>query len=88
MTELAPNTVAVTTAEEDRTTAGQRQINRIWEYTQAIVTVMITLAAIGLAVAGYESKVIDYGFIAIISTYYARTNHTKVGGIGMKYEGR
>lgn len=77
---------ATTTSEEDRKTAGQRQINRIWEYTQAIVTVMITIAAITCALLNVESDVVNFAFVAIISTYYARTNHTNVGGI--KYEGR
>ena len=76
-----------TTAQQDLVTAGQRRINIIWEITQAVVTVLITGAAIYCAVMGIKSEVLNFAFIAIISTYYARTNHTKVGGVP-PYEGR
>lgn len=80
---------AAETVETGLTLEGQRHINRIWEYTQAIVTVTITVAAIANALMNIESDVINFAFVAIISTYYARTNHTKIGGIvGAKYEGR
>ena len=78
---------AVAEVEQDLTAEGQRHINRIWEYTQAIVTVTITLAAIASAMLNVESKVIEFAFVAIISTYYARTNHTKVGGVGIARSG-
>jgi len=77
-----------TTAQQDLVTAGQRRINVIWEITQASVTVLITSAAIYCAVKDIKSEVLNFAFIAIISTYYARTNHTKVGGIGVPYDGR
>lgn len=73
---------ATTTSEQNRITAGQRRINVIWEVTQAAVTILITCAAIYCAVNDVKSEVLNFAFIAIISTYYARTNHTKVGGIG------
>lgn len=95
MVELAPGTVPpgapkppTTTVQEDLTTAGQRRINVIWEITQAAVTILITVAAIYCAVSGIDADVLNFAFVAVISTYYARTNHTKVGGIGGKYEGR
>jgi len=75
-----------TTAEQDRATFGQRRINLIWELTQAVVTILISGAAIYCAVNGVDADVLNFAFVAVISTYYARTNHTKVGGI--KYEGR
>jgi hypothetical protein len=76
-----------TTAQQDLTSAGQRRINVIWELTQAIVTVMVTGAAIFCAIRMIDAQILNFAFIAIVSTYYARTNHTKVGGIG-PYEGR
>lgn len=83
-----PSLPPETTAEADRKTAGQRHINRVWETTQAVVTVLITIAAITNALLGVESDVINFAFVAVISSYYARTNHTMIGGVGPKYEGR
>jgi len=77
-----------TTVQQDLVTAGQRRINVIWEVTQAMVTILITCAAIFCAVKDIKSEVLNFAFIAIISTYYARTNHTKVGGVGSPYDGR
>lgn len=77
-----------TTRQQDLTTAGQRRINLIWEYTQATVTVLITAAAIYCAVQGIDADVLNFAFVAVISTYYARTNHTKVGGVSASYTGR
>lgn len=79
-----------TTAEEDRKTAGQRRINVIWEATQAVVTILITFAAIYCAIQKIDAQVLNFAFVAVISTYYARTNHTKEGGVGVgaTYTGR
>jgi hypothetical protein len=78
-----------TTLQEDLVTAGQRRINLIWEFTQASVTILITCAAIYAVFNSIDSDILNFAFIAIISTYYARTNHTKIGGItSNKYEGR
>ena len=35
---------SATTSEQDRTTAGQRRINLIWETTQACIAVSIVMA--------------------------------------------
>ena len=77
-----------TTIQEDMVTAGQRRINLIWEVTQAIITVLITCAAIGCAIKDIKADVLNFAFVAVISTYYARTNHTKVGGVGFGEMGR
>ena len=77
-----------TTIQEDMIKAGQRRINLIWEMTQALVTLIVTSAAIYCAIMGIDSKVVDYGFIAVVSTYLARTNHTKIGGVGANEIGR
>jgi hypothetical protein len=77
-----------TTYEENLVTAGQRRVNLIWEFTQATVTVMITAAAIFCAIKSIEAQVINFAFVAIVSTYYARTNHTKTGGVLPNQSGR
>lgn len=69
-----------TTVEEDLKTAGQRSINRIWEFTQATIAIMITGATIYSAVTGKESAVISNAFTLIATLYFIRTNHTRVGG--------
>jgi uncharacterized membrane protein len=79
---------ATTTVQQDLVTAGQRRINAIWEFTQAIVTILITIAAIYCAIASIDADVLNFAFVAVISTYYARTNHTKIGGVGPQQEGR
>lgn len=86
MADDQPSIAPTTTAQQDLVVAGQRRINVIWEVTQAVVTVQITCAAIYCAVKDIKSEVLNFAFIAIISTYYARTNHTKIGGV--PYEGR
>lgn len=74
--------------EHDLMTAGQRRINLLWESTQAVITVLITGAAIYCAIIDQQSDVLNYAFIAVISTYYARTNHTKTGGVAPGDRGR
>jgi hypothetical protein len=86
-----PDTVSLpadTTRQQDLVVAGQRRINLIWEFTQAVTTGMITLAAIYCAVNKIDADVINFAFVAIVSTYYARTNHTKIGGVGATDVGR
>jgi hypothetical protein len=88
-TTLAPDSApATTTLQEDLVTAGQRRINLIWEMTQATVTIMITGAAIFCAVYKLDADVLNFAFVAVISTYYARTNHTKIGGVLTNQVGR
>lgn len=77
-----------TTRQEDRVYEGQRWINRLWEVTQSVLTVLITCAMIYNAIHKVESKTVEYAFIAVVSTYYARTNHTKQGGVFMGDSGR
>lgn len=66
---------------------GQRRISLIWEVTQAIIAVMITMAVVYIAVTGKVSEVLTNSFFLIIGFYFSRTNHTKVGGIGPIREG-
>jgi hypothetical protein len=81
-----------TTVQQDITTAGQRKINLIWEYTQAAIAILVTLALIYTALAKIESAEVRDAFFLIIGFYFSRTNHQAIGGIGIKpiqkYEGR
>lgn len=83
-----------TTLQEDMIVAGQRRINIIWEVTQAIIAIAVTLAVIFAALTKIESTVLTNAFFLIIGFYYSRTNHQAIGGIGRKsneyqsYEGR
>jgi hypothetical protein len=81
-----------TTAQQDITTAGQRRINLIWEYTQAMIAIFVTMALIYTAITKVDSPEIRDAFFLIIGFYFSRTNHAAIGGIGRKpsqeYEGR
>lgn len=92
-TKNAPPT---STAEEDRKTAGQRNINEKWENTQqwiAIISVVTTNAAcLVLIVCGvaYNNPEMVWPALLfmttntaqILTSYFTRTNHTKIGGVG------
>jgi hypothetical protein len=88
-----------TTVQQDLTTAGQRKVNLIWEYTQAFVAVIVV--AVNLAVEAHAAftKTVDAipptlsnAMFLIVGFYFSRTNHQAIGGIGQKpeqkYEGR
>lgn len=82
LTSDEKNVRPLTTREQDEHTKGQRRINLIWEFTQALVAVMVTAATIFSALRGTESLVLGNAFTLIIALYFVRSNHTKVGGIG------
>lgn len=65
-------------------TAGQRRVNLIWESTQAVVAVSITMATIYTSIKGIESSVLTNAFFLIVSMYFVRTNHQLIGGTGAK----
>jgi hypothetical protein len=85
---LSPNT----TAEENLQTAGlrgaaaltshgQRKINLIWETTQGVIAIMVTMAVIAAELLGMGSVALGNAFTLIIAIYFVRMNHTKVGGV-------
>ena len=43
------NTAPTTTAEDDLRTAGQRTINVIWEYMQALIALVVVITVLGVA---------------------------------------
>lgn len=93
---LAPNT----TAQQDLTTAGQRRVNLIWEYTQSAIAIMVVLDSLIVVtiMVIQEKNANDFPlFLAslamlIVGFYFSRTNHAAIGGIGHKpqveYKGR
>lgn len=52
---LDPSRPAMTTFQEDLTTAGQRRINLIWEWTQAVIAGMVVLTTM---IAGIYTLVV------------------------------
>jgi len=96
-----PPLAATTTTQEDMTTAGQRRINLIWEYTQSFVTIAVVISNMVVAVVNGISRGVEIGehpailssaLFLILGAYFQRTNHQKIGGTGAKttdkYEGR
>jgi len=84
MTETAPPErpmPATTTAEENRHSLGQRHVNLIWEFTQALIAFSVTAAKIYLAVAMILNPSLDNAFFLVIGFYFGRTNHQRVGGV-------
>jgi hypothetical protein len=83
---------ATTTAQENLVTARQSRINLIWEVTQSIISLTITLAAIYCTIAQIPGSIVNYAFFLIVGFYFSRTNHAAIGGIGLKpeviYQGR
>lgn len=92
-----PGDATASQVQTANTTAGQRKVNLIWEYTQAFIAIVITLAIVASSVAatltgkGEQSipNILCAGFGLVIGTYFQRTNHEKIGGVREKpYEGR
>jgi len=90
-----------TTTQQDLVVAGQRRINLIWEFTQAIIAVVVVMANMIAALFNvFTGKPVDVPMILssslflIIGFYFSRTNHQAIGGTGEKvnekqnYEGR
>lgn len=70
-------------AEIEKKTSGQRQVNLIWETTQAVIATSVTAAIIYSAtIMGEVSEILGNAFTLIIAIYFVRMNHTKIGGIG------
>jgi hypothetical protein len=86
------STAPTTTAEENLVTAGQRHINVMWERTQQILAIALSVGCLGIL--GYiiiwgerELKLVAFTFLTnitllVVNTYFQRTNHTRTGGVG------
>lgn len=94
---VQPPLAPTTTAAEDLTHAGQRQVNLIWEWTQSILsagTVLSTMGkAIFLAPGEQIPTIMSTATGVVLGFYFMRTNHALIGGVGPKpplgeYKGR
>jgi len=86
-----PSRPAVTTFQEDLTTAGQRQINLIWERTQSAIALMVAAFTMTTGIYSMWSDkpiptIIAVAFGTVTGFYFSRTNHAAIGGIGPKPE--
>lgn len=87
------NKASKTTVEEDLKSAGQRQINLVWENTQMRIALSVIWVSMGVsaavAVAGkflgvpdlqLASIVFLYGVANLVTGFYfGRTNHARMG---------
>jgi len=84
---------ATTTVQEDLTTAGQRRVNLIWEFTQSAIAVSVVVTSMVIFVIQtlshekqeFPATLSNMAF-AVLAFYLARTNHQAIGGIGHKPE--
>lgn len=105
-----PSLSPTTTEQEDITTAGQRKINLIWETTQGQIAKLVVFGALIVDAAALLGSmflgrdlsaaqallvgVVNSLATGVMSFYFSRTNHTQIGGIGIKgtdtqeYKGR
>jgi hypothetical protein len=88
-----------TTVQQDLTTAGQRKVNLIWEYTQAFIAIIVVLSNMIAAVFNVIKNrdlevpvILSSALFLIVGFYFSRTNHSAIGGVGTKpnveYKGR
>src|SRR4029453_12224680 len=84
------NVPSTTTIEEDRHSAGQRGINKVWEYTQSIIalSVVSTTLYANVIVAIYGTSRSDISASALVQLdvmaalaigfYFGRTNDQRI----------
>ena len=84
---MAAKRTSTTTIQENLTTAGQRRINLIWEITQGVIAISITMAIIFTATKSIPSQELTNAFFLIVGFYFSRTNHAAIGGIGPQSPG-
>ena len=78
--------------EVARRTAGQRRINLIWESTQAIVAVSVTVTSLAVfSVLAMRDQwttatlgMLSNAFFLVIGFYFGRTKHARSGGVGAR----
>ena len=84
-----PPLAPTTTVQQDLMHEGQRKINVLWEMTQSVIAITVTLCTMisgaVITVQGKDTQVptiLSMAFGTVVGFYFARTNHTAVGGIG------
>ena len=70
-------------------TSGQRRINLIWEATQGLIAIVL----VGTACYSLLNEIAlpaEYWLLLgiVVNSYFQRTNHTKIGGVGPADLGR
>jgi hypothetical protein len=82
------------------TFAGQRKVNLIWEYTQAVIALAVVAANLAVLIKiGFETgphaempPSLSNTLFLVVGFYFSRTNHSAIGGVGPKpsqtYDGR
>lgn len=86
-----PESVTPAQSETAFRSSGQRRVNIIWEVTQALIALVVTCSVIYASVViTLRSDMDKMAFLfltnvafTIIGFYFGRTNHQKVGGIGI-----
>lgn len=74
---------ASTTVEEQRTAYGQRRVNLLWEFVQGTCGLMLVGTACYSVIIGNSLPAEFWLLLGIVvNSYFTRTNHTKIGGIG------
>lgn len=87
-----------TTTQQDLTALGQRNINLKWESTQQVIAVAVTIDVLMICTFVIFKGdpllqqaaflfVTNLAFL-VVGTYFQRTNHTKIGGVGQNDAGR
>lgn len=95
-----PSLPPTSTVQEDLTTAGQRNINLLWENTQGQIarnvifgTMIINGSVLLLSLFFNKdltaAQALALGFVnslatGVVSFYFSRTNHEQIGGVGHK----
>lgn len=86
MAEEKPNVAPLTTSEQDRHSYGQRRINLIWEVTQAVIAIVVTVATLYVAsqlALRNEAQtaaflLLSNAFFLVIGFYFSRSNHNRI----------
>lgn len=96
--EVAAVRAVVVADEEIKQSAGQRAINRIWEYTQSFIAISVTIVTLAVSAMIVIRRhpeteptaisLLSNSLFLVIGFYFGRTNHTRQGGIGIKNEPR
>ena len=88
-----PSLPAKTTFQQDLIAMGQRHINVMWERTQQIIAILVSVSVtivcsvVILRTGDDPLRTPAFMFLTnvgllVLGIYFQRTNHTKTGGIG------
>jgi len=92
---MAESLQATTTLEQDKHSAGQRSINRVWEFTQSFLALAVVLSTLftnamialygmaGMEISNTALMQMNVMSALIVGFYFGRTNHQRVGGVDL-----